>query len=402
MLEASKLPDASQGTGHSKRHSQRLNGWETPADLSKFWVIVVLSNPIRYRRRYELYWDFIEMCHAAGVRTITVEQAFGNRQFMVTEPNNPYHLQIRTVEELWHKENMINLGVKHACAIAPGEVREVAWIDADCRPARPYRDWFDETWHQLQHNEFVQMWESMVDLDANYNPMGLPMPSFMSNYIKYGTPSPEQFKKIQDETKVLKVQQTQHHHHHHHHHHPDYPCDDLTLTHTDKVPYPSYPEYGSSKVFGRPGLAWAANIDAWNKVGGLIDFSILGAGDWYMAHGLIGAMHLVATPQIGTKRYTDKLLQWQELAERWIKRDVGYTPGIVYHDSHGDKVNREYGTRGRILRINQYDPDRDVKYDAQGLLQLETWEPRQIRIRDEIRAYFRRRNEDKMVLSNYK
>jgi hypothetical protein len=215
-----------------------------PADLSKFWVITVLSNPIRFKRRYELYWKFAEMCEHAKVNLITVEQAFGNRQFMVTRPDNRYHLQVRTVEELWHKENMINLGVKHACTI--GEVREVAWVDADCRPARTYRDWFEETWHQLQHYEFVQMWENLIDLDYSYNPIGGAQSGFMANYIKYGTPDPSQFHAIQNANE-------------------------------EYYPY-------SSKIFGRPGLAWAANIDAWNKVGGLIDFSILGAGDWYMAH----------------------------------------------------------------------------------------------------------------------
>lgn len=342
--------------GHVYPH-QELH--RVPADLSKFWVITVISNPIRYKRRYELYWRFAEMCHQAGVNLVTVEQAFGDRRFMVTEAGNPRHLQVRSVEELWHKENMINMGVRHACAIAPGQVREVAWVDADCRPTRTPRDWFEETWHQLQHYEFVQMWEHLIDLDINFNPIGGPQPGFMANYIKYGTPNPEEFRKIECNNEY------------------DFPR--------------------SGKIFGRPGLAWASTLDAYNKVGGLIDFSILGAGDWYMAHGLVGSLE-TARSEYADGPYMRKLLQWQDRAQKWIKRDVGYVPGTVYHDFHGRKALRFYGTRGKILSDCRFDPDIDIKYDCHGMLQLETYDDRQIQLRDRIRAYNRARNEDSIDL----
>lgn len=339
-----------------------------PADLSQFWVITVLSNPMRYKRRYELYWRFAEMCAQADVNLITVEQAFGDRRFMVTNESNPNHLQVRSVEELWIKENLINLGVKHACAVAPGRVREIAWVDADCRSVRSPRDWFEETWHELQHYEFVQMWENLIDLDYNFNPIGGAQPGFMSNYVKYGTPNPTEFRTIQKNgTKNFRKSNSSN-------------------------------AYGNSEViFGRPGLAWAANIEAFNKVGGLIDFSILGAGDWYMAHGLVGSLES-ARSEYADGPYMRKLLEWQTKAQRWIKRDVGYVKGTVYHDFHGRKALRFYGTRGQILSDLKYDPEIDIKYDAQGMLQLETWDERQMNLRDRIRGYFRMRDEDSIDL----
>lgn len=344
-----------QETHHHHHHHPHKEHHRVPADLSQFWVITVLSNPVRYKRRYELYWRFVEMCEHAGVNLVTVEQAFGHRPFMVTESGNPNHLQVRTFEELWHKENMINMGIKHACTLAPGRVREVAWVDADCRSVRAPKDWFEETWHQLQHYEFVQMWETLIDLDINFNPVGGAQPSFMANYIKYGTPNPDEFRKIES-------------------------SNDCNYPHT-------------SKIFGRPGLAWAANLDALNKVGLLIDFSILGAGDWYMAHGLVGTLE-TARSEYAVGPYMQKLLDWQEKAQRWIKRDVGYVPGTVIHDHHGKKAFRYYGTRGKILSENQYNPMTDVKYDSYGMLQLESHEDRQLKMRDQIRGYFRARNED--------
>lgn len=336
-----------------------------PADLSKFWVITCVSNSQRYKRRYELYFRFAEMCQDAGVNLITVEQAFGDRQFMVTEPKNPFHLQVRSVEELWLKENLLNLGIKHVCSVFPGQVREVAWIDADCRPCQPAREWFENIWHGLQHHEFVQCWEWLIDLDYYQNPIGISQPSFMANYIKYGTPTPQEYKKIIKNTKE------------------------------------QYPSTQSSKIFGRPGLAWATSLDAFNKVGGLIDFCVLGAADYYGSHGLIGTMGAATNEYIrfgANSRYAEKLFQWQDRALYWIKKDVGYVKGGVLHDYHGSKIYRKYGSRGKILMENKFNPDTDLKYDCYGQLQLETIDDRQIKLRDQIRAYFAQRNEDSIDL----
>ena len=332
-----------------------------PADLSQFWVITILSNPVRYKKRYDLYWKFAEMCEHAGVNLVTVEQAFGNRKYMVTSPNNKYHLQVRTVEELWHKENMINLGIRHARVIAQSEgrqVREVAWVDADVYPTRTPRDWFEETWHQLQHYQFVQMFDTALDLGPDHSVIGETATSFISRYHKSG----------------YKL-----------------PIKGGFWDHVTKY-YSTF----SGKVHGHPGYAWAANIDALDAVGGILDFAILGAGDRHMALGLVGAM-----PQSFESKnpgYVRSLYQWQVRAERWIKRDVGIVPGSIFHYWHGPKKSRGYTDRWKILIDNKFNPDTDLKYDHQGLLQLETWNSRQIMLRDQIRSYFRSRNEDSIDL----
>lgn len=343
-------------------HRTNPHPHKPPADLSHFWVVTIISNAVRFKRRYELYWQFKEMCDAAGVRLITVEQAFGHRQFMVTESGNPHHVQVRTIEELWHKENMGNLGFVRMMQVDP-RAREVAFVDADCAPMRTPVDWFEETWHQLQHYEVVQMWEQMVDLDIAFNPI-VTRQSFMYHYFKYGEPHP------------------------------------IILGQGDGYYMPGRPK----RRFGCPGLAWAYNVDALNKISGglsgpLLDCAILGAGDSYMAAGMLGLIATQFDPKSITAGYARKLLRWQELCERWIKRDVGVVGGTVYHYFHGHKEDRKYGTRGEILSRNHYDPDTDLKLDSYGLLQLETWDPRQIRLRDEIRKYMRERNEDSCDLT---
>lgn len=322
------------------------------ADLSHFYVATVVSNPNRYQRRYELYWKFKKQIEDAGVNLITVEQAFGNRPFMVTESGNSHHVQVRTVEQLWHKENMHNLARLRVKQLDP-RAREFCWVDADTFPTVPAREWLEETWHALQHYEFVQMWEYLINFGPRNQPVTGPQMSFVKTYAAAGYTVP-------------KGKNVKH-----------------TLA-------------GNSGMIslGRPGLAWAANVSALDAVGGLLDICILGSGDWHMAHGLVGAMEQGKSFENQLSEYSQMLFDWQELAERWIKRDVGYVPVTVGHWWHGNKVDRGYPTRGAILVRNGYNPRTDVKYDSYGLLQLETWDARQIRLRDAIRGYFEARNED--------
>lgn len=332
-----------------------MTPFQLPADLSHFYVITPIINSSMYRARSENYWKFKQMIDSAGVLLLTVECAFGERPFEVTERDNPMHLQFRTIEELWHKENMINIGINYLRQLDP-DAKYVAWIDSDCFPMSTPRAWFEATFHALQHFQIVQMWEYLINFGPDNQPISQPQMSFMATYAANGYTVP----------KWKNVRHT-------------------LAGHSGLV------------SLGRPGLAWAANLSALDAIGGLIDFTIIGSGDWHMAHALVGAMEIRSSEHVLT-RYSQKLFDFQTLCERWIKRDVGFVRGTVGHWFHGDKGNRRYGDRGRILIENGYDPDRDIKRDSQGLYQLETWEPRQIRMRDLIRDYFATRNEDSVPL----
>ena len=117
---------------------------------------------------------------------------------------------------------------------------------------------------------------------------------------------------------------------------------------------------------------------------------MLGRGDYHLASALIG--------QVQTSLRSDlhpnyillcKLLE--ERCETHIKRNVGYVKGTVLHNFHGCKSRRKYDTRPKILAELQFDPVRDLKHNWQGLLQLENYN---IKLRDEIRHYFRARPDD--------
>jgi hypothetical protein len=266
-----------------------------------------------------------------------VEMAFGRRPHEVTDPSNPRHLQLRSDEEIWLKERMINLAVQRF----PANWRYCAWIDGDIKFMR--EDWVAETMQQLQHHHVVQMWQSANDL----GPYGETMQThqgFAYSYIM-GKPRP---------------------------------------TKNPKNGY-SYPHW-------HPGYAWAMTREAWQALGGLYDVSILGSGDHLMAWAFLHENMLPGTMSEG---YRKSLEDWMYRAKRLINKDIGYVPGTINHYFHGTKANRRYQSRWGILERAQFDPALDLKPDWQGLYQLDRdGSERMIKLEDEIRMYNRQRNED--------
>lgn len=316
----------------------------------KFHVITVVSNPVRYASRGRLYRDFEKHMACSGANLWTVETAFGDRTYELTEAADPRDVRFRTFHELWHKENMINLAI----ARLPSDWEYVAWIDADVLFHR--RDWVTETIQQLQHYQVVQLFGHAIDLDPKGHPMQEHQ-SFLKAYIDKGfrCPNPKRA---------------------------EGPCDYY------------YGGYGKRGSFAHPGYAWAARREAIESLGGLIDWAILGSGDHHMAMALIGESERTFPDWIH-HAYARKILRWENRALRYVQRDIGFVPGTISHFWHGKKRDRQYSDRWKILLDNKYNPDVDLMRDSQGLYALTE---NNARLRDEIRAYFRARNEDSIDL----
>ena len=310
---------------------------------AKLYVVTAISNPVRYRRRYELYRAFEKMVADAGAELYTAEVAFGAREFEVTEHHDPHDLQLRTSHELWHKENALNLAI----AKLPADWEYVAWIDADVTFVRP--EWAQETLQALQHYDVVQPWSQCMDLgpDGQIVPDsagGESLPSMMYQYI-------------------------------------------------NGKGWDRDPKVYASKHAGHCGYAWAARRSAIDQLGGLMDFSILGANDHHMARALFGQVRNSVNKKMHSN-FIDMLVEWETRAAA-LKRNVGYVSGALMHHWHGPKSRRRYIDRWKVLVENEYNPHTDIKRDRQGLYQLAG---NKSELRDDIRQYFRQRNEDSIDL----
>jgi hypothetical protein len=305
-----------------------------PVD-APLYVIAVITNPSRYRSRYHLYREFEKYIKDSGAILYTIEVAYGDRQYEVTDSTNPQHFQLRNTHELWHKENLINLAVSRL----PADWKYVAWIDADVEFAR--KDWVYETLHQLQHYSFLQMFSHAMDLGPNHEPL-----QTYNGFVAQG---------IKNDYRMLKV----------------------------------VGQYG----VWHPGYAWACRRDAWDHMGGLIDWAILGSADFYMVCALVGEMDKSLDPKFykNCENYVAQCKEWERKAEIYIKRNLGYMDGLLLHYYHGSKKNRLYNSRSAILWENHFDPTKDIKRDWQGVWQLAD---NKTRLRDQMREYFRSRRED--------
>lgn len=309
------------------------------------YVICVISNTQRYNSRYKLYKDFEHHMQTSGAILYTVELAFGDRPFAVTEEKNPRHFQVRSLDEVWFKESLINYAVSRL----PSSWKYVAWIDADISFTRA--DWVQETLQMLQHYHVVQLFSHATDLGPKYEPLNT-WESFMYQYHK------------------------------------------CLIEGKDPIPYATNKNaygYPMGTNIWHPGFAWAATREAFNGFGRLIDFAAVGSADYHMAAGLIGKIDRTIHAPGTLNVYKNRLYGWQERALRNIQKDVGYLPGAINHYWHGKKVNRKYLDRWKILVRNNYDPDVDLSYDHHGIVNLTG---NKIELRDELRQYFMQRNED--------
>ncbi len=328
-------------------------------------VVAVISNPVRYLSRYAHYRNFAKHMQDSGVRLTTVELAQGHRAFEVTNADDPRHVQLRTYDELWHKENLINIGISRL----PSDWRYVAWIDADLTFNRP--DWAYETIHQLQHFDIVQPFSHSINMGPTWQPV----------YDSHRVGEKEQrkvvvswlyayFNQIAQSSPALAGRIVKP------------PCGDGSFS--DRA-------YPDSRVVGthvwHSGFAWAARRSAIKTVGGLLDWAVLGSADRHMAEMMTGGATWNAKLSPGYKR----MLSIH--AERFgkLNGNFGYCDGLVTHHWHGKLVNRFYLDRWKILFKHQFDPIEDLHRDENGLWQLTGKKPA---LRDDIRRYFRARNED--------
>jgi hypothetical protein len=297
-------------------------------------VVSVVSNPIRFQSRYRLFRDFQTRMRAThNVAFYTVELAFGDRQFEVTESTNPMDLQLHTDQEIWHKESMINLGVKH---LLPQSWKYMAWVDGDIEFRS--QGWALETIQQLQHYPVVQPWSDCVDLGAYGN--------ILQHFESFAS------------------------------------------VHRKRIPKQMHPS--QPYKYAHSGFAWACTRYFWENVGGLMDFGLLGSSDHHMAFALIGEVKNTIHGGM-SESFVSRCMDWQRSACHVTHGDsIGYVKGRLEHHFHGPKKARKYRERWQLLINDKFDPDRDLAYDSQGLIKVVN----NSKLLSDCQDYFRGRQED--------
>lgn len=337
---------------------QHLSNHICNSDLvhdSTLHVIRVISNPARYHSRYRLARQqehFLKTC--PNIKLYTVEAAFGDRHHEIVEKTNPHHLLVRIKSEIWIKENMINLGVKH---LLPRHWKYLAWIDGDVIWHK--NDWGINTIQQLQHYPVLQPWQDGLDLGRYEN--------VLSHFKSFGF---QHFRQFEEELRVCTTGKNS------------------SEGWTNKNAASAMPK-GDYRRYGHTGYAWACTRYFWENIGGLMDFCILGSADHNMALSFIGRVEK-SIHQKMSEGFKRKCHEFQERALRVSQNEVGCTTDRLEHFFHGSKKRRYYGERWQILIHYKFDPYKDLMYDDQGIIKL-VGKPG---LEQAIRHYNRSRHED--------
>ena len=303
----------------------------TESSDQKLHVILVISNPCQFQRRYQLAKECIQRFEhsPAPILVYVVELAYNITEYEITDPDHPRHLRLTAETPMWHKENLVNIAVR---TLLPDDWLAMAWIDADLEFES--WSWARDTLHLLSTTyDIVQLFSHCIDMDPQENAMSI--------FSGFG-----------------------------------------------------YQHQRSRGVRGNghinqwhPGYAWAMHRKAYDQLGGFYDVSILGSGDMYMAMAWIGCPERALNKDMNVL-YIESLKEYSDRA-RGLR--LGYVPGVIRHHFHGTKKNRGYDWRWKILQKYAYHPGHLIRR-PDGLLEPGPSFP--AGLASEIVRYFQSRKED--------
>lgn len=319
-------------------------------------VAVAYVNPLRSRNRESLMKEFMTRYeNTPNLKLYIGEIAFGDRDFAVTDANNPLHFRFRTKANLWHKERLLNLIIQRF----PADWEYGGYYDGDFQASR--LDWPLEGLHTLQHAHWSQLFSSLQDVSNNHHPFR-PMPGFAYNFVKNG------YRSIPGYTLPFHKA-------------------------TFRGEYRTALLANGKRAFaGATGGGWAFTRHGFEACGGLLDTCILGSADWHMSFGLIGQPD-TGHPDLRYcgKGYVESIVRWQQRAGNAVQGHISYVANNATHFWHGKRSSRGYSWRWEILKEFDFNPLTDIHPDAQGLWQFSGNKPQ---MEHAFKMYCASRNED--------
>lgn len=305
----------------------------------KLHVIIVLSNPCNYAIRYILTKEFIRrMKDEPDIILYIVELAYGIQDYHITDADNERHLRLRSHDTpLWHKENMINIGIKK---LLPSNWKAVAWVDADIEFENS--SWAMDTLKILNgYKDIVQLFSHNVFMDAS-GETDMILTGMGFQYVK----------KMKRSNKIKNI-----------------------------------------NSYWHPGFAWACTRKLYEKMNGLYEYAITGDGDMLIASCFL-SNYLSALPCDVSDDYKNSL---KEFENRVSGSRLGYVPGVIRHYYHGSINSRKYDIREQILTTFNYSPTYHLTKNKNGLLIPSKNCPKELL--DSIMNHFQSKREDDSISS---
>ena len=305
-------------------------------------VVTCIANPMRWQSRIRLAKAFIEHMLDSGVTLTVVETAHGERPFEFADVPHIKHIPTRAATMAWSKESALNVGIR----ALPHDAKYICWADSDIEFRS--RDWAVDTLHALQIQPVVQPWSEALDLGPHGEAMTV---------------------------KSKEIQRS---------------FGWVWRTYGDVVVWWKKQQSGEIYAYPHPGYCWSSTMSWFNQVGGLLDFSGLGAADHQVALSIVGHVEN-AIHGLSSNAYKERVRAWGNRAFAITQGHVGYVNGRIEHGFHGVKEKRLYVERWDILNKYEFDPNTDLVLNRWGILEVSNNKPE---MRRAFEAYFAQRDED--------
>lgn len=317
------------------------------------WFVGVVNNPLGYKARYNLYWNFVRhVLEDLGANLLIVEGVYGHRRFVVThkpplDPSRMRYVKARAKSVLWHKENLVNLGI----AALPPDCGYVTLVDVDLtfkrRDGGPRSSIVDLITDTLQRYPVAQTWVHGNLLGPGEKNILGNVSSFGARYVAWR----ERGEGLDGSSKKVHPNVTKKWH---------------------------------------PGFAWSYRMDVLKALGGVFEAAVIGGGDRFMACSLIGLAN-TECPDEMPKGLHRAVEEWQARADPIVHANVGVVPLDIEHHFHGFKKDRNYRQRQAVLLRHEFDPAADLWHNKFGMLELAG---NKEGLQEDILEYFRGRHED--------
>ena len=138
--------------------------------------------------------------------------------------------------------------------------------------------------------------------------------------------------------------------------------------------------------YSHSGYAWAFTRHAYDNIQYFYDKSIIGSGDYYFVLFLINGNPL---SNDYTKEYIKDV---EEYRKNLLNFRITYLPTLIRHFYLGSKNNRCYDTRHKILTSTKFNPNNDLIYNKDGVLEYSKECPE--KLKKDLYEYFTMRRED--------
>lgn len=339
-----------------KKELQRIKSQYPDMDINDFSIVSCFFNPTGSIHRVENFTRFLEGIKDSGVNYLVVELAFGTEPFSFNGEENI--IQLRTNDVMWHKERLLNIGIKH---LLNKGYKKIAWLDGDILFDNPDWPWFISA--KLETSRLCQVF-STINIQVSKDSL----PICASSSVKY----------YKSHNKIFSQPST------------------------------LYEKLAGRNLSGQSGFGWAATAEVLQKVQ-LYENAIVGGGDklLFLASLMnedkkdrlkrlksLTSSHL-ACPKCKhrnqSESYTADFINWAYQWSEVIEKNVDYVSLQISDLYHGQRANRKYLDRKNILFKHQYNPDTDIKIDSSGCL---SWTENTIDLQNDIKSYFFSRKDD--------